>query len=50
MFGQKLKKTKIWESKKQKLLGIETDRTLRFDEWVCFLISNITIENIFSKL
>ena len=30
-------KTKIWESKKQKLLGVEIDRTLNFDEKViCF--------------
>ena len=50
MFGQKLKKIKICESKNQKLLGIENDRTLSFDERFCFLISNITIENIFSKL
>ena len=27
-------KTKIWESKQQKLLGILTDRDLKFDEYV----------------
>ena len=34
MFGQKLEKLKIWESKKQKLLGVEIDRTLSCDEYV----------------
>ena len=32
----KIGKTKIWESKKQKLLGAEIDRTLNFDEKVMF--------------
>ena len=27
-------KTKIWESKKQKLLGVEIDRPLNFDEYI----------------
>ena len=36
MFGQKLEK-KIWESKKQKLLGVEIDRTLNFDEHIASL-------------
>ena len=30
-------KTKIWESKKQKLLGVEIDRTLSFDEHIASL-------------
>ena len=30
-------KTKIWESKKQKLLGVEIDRTLSFDEYIASL-------------
>ena len=34
----KIGKTKIWESKKQKLLGAEIDRTLSFDEHICFLM------------
>ena len=36
MFGQKLEK-KVWESKKQKLLGVEIDRTLNFDEHIASL-------------
>ena len=32
MFGQKLKKAKNLENKKQKLLGVEVDRTLSFSE------------------
>ena len=27
-------KTKIWEIKKQKLLRVEIDRSLRFDEYI----------------
>ena len=30
----KIGKTKIWESKKQKLLGLEIDRTISFDELI----------------
>ena len=30
----KIGKTKICESKKQKLFGVEIDRTLRFDEHI----------------
>ena len=30
-------KTKIWESKKQKILGVEIDRTLSFDEYIASL-------------
>ena len=33
----KIRKTKTWESKKQKLLGEEIDRTLRFDEYTATL-------------
>ena len=33
----KIRKTKIWESKKQKLLGVEIDRTLSFDEYITSL-------------
>ena len=33
----KIGKTKIWKSKKQKLLGAETDRTLSFDERIASL-------------
>ena len=33
----KIGKTKIWESKKQKLLGVEIDRTLNFDEHIASL-------------
>ena len=33
----KIGKTKIWESKKQTLLGIEIDRTLNFDEYIASL-------------
>ena len=35
MFGAQIGETKIWESKKQKLLGVEIDRTLSFDEYIC---------------
>ena len=30
-------KTKIWESKKQKILGVEIGRTLSFDEYIASL-------------
>ena len=30
-------KSKIWESKKQKLLGVEIDKTLSFDEYIASL-------------
>ena len=30
----KIGKTNIWESKKQNLLGVESDRTLRFGEYI----------------
>ena len=33
----KIGKTKIWGSKKQKLLGVEIDRTLSFDEHIASL-------------
>ena len=33
----KIGKAKIWESKKQKLLGVEIDRTLSFDEHIASL-------------
>ena len=33
----KIGKAKIWESKKQKLLGVETERTLSFDEHIASL-------------
>ena len=36
----KIGKTKIWETKKQKLLGVETDRTLSFDEYIASLCRN----------
>ena len=32
--GAKIGKTKIWENKKQKILGLEIDRTLSFDEHI----------------
>ena len=32
-----MEKQKIWESKKQKLLGVEIDRTLCFDEYIASL-------------
>ena len=32
-----IRKTKIWESKRQKYLGVEIDRTLRFDEYIASL-------------
>ena len=38
MFGGKNGEPKIWESKKQKLLGIETDKTLSFDEYFFFFM------------
>ena len=42
----KIGKTKIWESKKQKLLGAEIDRTLNFDEKVVLArLSNFTCTN-----
>ena len=34
LFWAKLGKRKIWKFKKQKLLGLEIDRTLSFDEYV----------------
>ena len=34
MFGQKLVKQKFGKSKKQKLLDVEIDRTLSFDEYI----------------
>ena len=34
-------KNKIWESKKQKLLGVETDRTLSFDEHIASLYRKV---------
>ena len=37
MFGQKLEKQKILESKNQKLFGVEIDRTLSFDEHIASL-------------
>ena len=33
----KIGKTKIWESKKQKFLVVEIDRTLSFDEYIASL-------------
>ena len=33
----KIRNTKIWESKKQKLLGAQIDRTLSFDEYIASL-------------
>ena len=36
-FQAKTGKTKIWESKKQKLLAVEIDRTLSFDEHIASL-------------
>ena len=37
MFGAQIGEPKIWESKKQKLMGVEIDRTLSFDECVASL-------------
>ena len=37
MFEAQVGEAKIWESKKQKLSGVEIDRTLRFDEYVAYL-------------
>ena len=37
MFGAEIGEAKIWESKKQKLLDVEIDRTLSFDEYVASL-------------
>ena len=37
MFGQKLEKTKIQDSKKQKLLGVEINRILSFNEYIALL-------------
>ena len=37
ILGKKIEKTKIWESKKQKLSGVETCRTLSFDECIASL-------------
>ena len=34
MFRAQIGEPKIWESKKQKLLGVEIDRTLSFDKHV----------------
>ena len=34
MISANIGQTKIWESRKQKLLGIIFDRNLRFDEYV----------------
>ena len=36
-FWAKIGKTKIWENKKQKLLVVEIDRTLSFDEHIASL-------------
>ena len=36
----KIEKIKIWESQKQKLLGVETDRTLSFDEHIASYVRN----------
>ena len=36
-FWAKIGKTKIWESKKQKLLCVKIDRTLSFDEHIASL-------------
>ena len=33
----KIGKTKIWESKEEKLLGIESDRTFSFDKYIASL-------------
>ena len=33
----KIGKTKIWEIKKEKLLGVEIDKTLSFDEYIASL-------------
>ena len=33
----KIGRTKFWKSKKQKLLGVETNRTLSFDEYIASL-------------
>ena len=35
----KIGKTKLWESKKQKLLDVEIDRTLSFDKHIASLCS-----------
>ena len=37
MFRAQIGEPKIWESKKQKLLDVEIDRTLSFDEYVASL-------------
>ena len=34
MFGAQIGEPKIWENKKQKLMGVEIDRTFSFDECV----------------
>ena len=36
-FWSKIGETKIWESNKQKLLGVVIDRNLSFDEYVFVL-------------
>ena len=39
-------KSKIWESKKQKLLGAEIDRTLSFDEYIVSLCKKARLSNL----
>ena len=40
-------KIKIWESKKQKLLGVEIDRTLNFDEYIASLCNKLERNYLF---
>ena len=37
----KIRKTKIWESKKQKLLVVEIDRTLSYDEYIASYVGKL---------
>ena len=49
-FGAKIGKTKIWESKKQKLLGVEIDRTLRFHKYIMSLCRKTGESICFSEI
>ena len=45
----KIGKTKIWGSKKQKLLGVEIDRTLSFDEHIASLCRKAEKKYLFQR-
>ena len=46
----KIGKTEIWESRKLKLLGVETDRTFSFDEYIASLFKKARRKLCFSKI